>query len=239
MRHLLITGVSSGIGLAICQRLLQLGHNVLGISRKKPPIEHPAFSFYSLDLAKIALLPDAFLKLSKEFPKIDGVIFNAARGHFGNLEEISFEKMKELMDLNYLSHAYLAKVFLPLLKQKPRGDLIFIGSEAALKGKKKGSIYCSSKFALRGFAQALREECASSSVRVSQILPGMARTPFYDELSFEPGVEEEAALQPEDIASCVELILSMDKRAVCDEIVLSPLKKTISFKKNKQNGFSS
>lgn len=232
-RSILVTGASSGFGLAICQKLLALGHKVLGISRKKPPLEHPAFSFYSVDLAQTSFLPEIFIKISKEFPEIDAVVFNAAQGHFGNLEEISFEKMKELLDLNFLSSAYLAKVFLPLLKKKDKGDLIFIGSEASLKGKQKGSIYCSSKFALRGFAQAIREECSSSSVRVSQILPGMARTPFYNELAFEPGPHEEAALLPEDVASCVELILSLDKRAVCEEIVLSPQKKTIAFKKNR------
>ncbi len=230
-RVVLVTGASSGIGLATAQKLLQEKHKVIGLSRKKPSIIDPLFSFIPLDLSKLKHIPEALEKLVIDFPEIDAIVANAAQGHFDNLEEISYSKIKEIIELNFLSQAFLAKAFLPSLKKKPRADLIFIGSEAALKGKKKGSIYCASKFALRGFAQALREECASSQVRVSLIKPGMARTPFYQQLSFAPSDEAHSALEADDIASCVQFLLGLHSRAVCDEILLSPLKKSLQFKR--------
>jgi short-subunit dehydrogenase len=98
------------------------------------------------------------------------------------------------MNLNFVSQSFLAKEFLPALKRKALADLIFIGSEAALAGSRKGSIYCASKFALRGFSQSLRDECAKSSVRVSLINPGMVKTDFFQSLTFEPGEENSSRL---------------------------------------------
>ena len=66
-----------------------------------------------------------------------------------------------------------------VMKKIGKGDVIFIGSEAALNGSRKGTIYCASKFALRGFAQALRDECSKSSIRVTIINPGMVKTGFF------------------------------------------------------------
>lgn len=232
-RTIIVTGASSGFGLKICEYLLQDGHKVIGIARsiaKSPLKEHPLFIPYPLDLRKMNA--DS---VAKRFADADTLILNAGMGHFGNLEELSYEKMQEVMELNFFSQVFLTKAFLPSLKKKKRSDLVFIGSEAALQGKKKGSIYCASKFALRGFAQALREECASSSVRVSMIQPGMARTPFYDQLHFEPSSEEHSALEAEDVAQAVRLILGLHGRAVCDEILLSPLKKSLQFKPSKKD----
>jgi 3-hydroxy acid dehydrogenase/malonic semialdehyde reductase len=231
-RTIIVTGASSGFGLKICEHLLEDGHKVIGIARsiaKSPLKEHALFIPFPLDLRKFNA--DA---LAKRFPDADTIIANAGLGHFGNLEELSHEKIQEVMDLNFFSSVFLTKAFLPSLKKKKRADLIFIGSEAALQGKKKGTIYCASKFALRGFAQALREECASSSVRVSLIQPGMARTPFYDNLHFEPSAEEHSALEAEDVAQAVRMVLQLHGRAVCEEIVLSPLKKSLQFKNAKR-----
>lgn len=229
-RNVLITGASSGIGLATAKILLEEGCRVIGIARRKPELEHPQFTSISLDLANSKTLPSHLETIVKEYPEIDAIIGNAGKGHFANLEELSYAKIQEVLDLNFLSQAFLAKAFLPSLKLKPRADFIFIGSEAALQGKKKGTIYCASKFALRGFSQALREECASSKVRVSLIQPGLARTPFYQNLSFEPASEPHSALEPEDVAACIKMILQLESRAVCEEILISPLKKSIQFK---------
>ena len=62
------------------------------------------------------------------------------------------------------------------------------------------------------------------------IQPGMVRTPFYDSLGFEPGEDDSQAILPEDIAEMVELILKMRAGTVCDEIVLSPMKKVVQKK---------
>ena len=67
------------------------------------------------------------------------------------------------------------------------GDIIIMGSESGVLGKKKSTLYSAAKFGLRGFSQALRDEVGSSDIRVCLINPGMVRSPFFDDLNFYPG----------------------------------------------------
>jgi NADP-dependent 3-hydroxy acid dehydrogenase YdfG len=105
-----------------------------------------------------------------------------------------------------------------------------MGSESALVGGKQGTIYSASKFALRGMAQSLRDECSRNGVRVTVINPGMVKSPFFNTLGFEPGHHDENFIIPEDIANAVQMVLSSRKETVFDEINLSPLKKVIHHK---------
>jgi 3-hydroxy acid dehydrogenase / malonic semialdehyde reductase len=233
---ILVTGASKGIGKAVSIQLLQEGYHVVGLARHfdEPLLSHPRFSPVPIDLSQIKELPEAFKSLIAHYPYIRGIVCNAGKGHFGNLEEFSFDQMRSMMDLNFLSHAYLIKTYLPLLRQQERTDIIFIGSEAALNGKRKGSLYCASKFAIRGFAQALREECSTSSVRVCLINPGMVQTDFFQNLSFRPGSEPSEHILPEDIAHTVSFVLKSRYGTTFDEINVSPHKKRIHFS-NKNN----
>ncbi|NOT86025.1 MAG: SDR family oxidoreductase [Methylococcaceae bacterium] len=231
-RTFLVTGASSGIGRAMAKKLLSMGFQVLGVSRDCSQFKHahPNFSSFTLDLSALKQLPARAAELSKAYPQLDGVVFAAGAGQFGSLEEFSFAQIEQLMNLNFTGNALLTRALLPSLKRKQKADLIYVGSEAALKGSRKGTIYCASKFALRGFTQALREECAKSQVRVSLINPGMVKTPFFDQLSFEPGDDMTQYITAEDVADAMQYILSSNPNIVLDEINLSPLNKVIKFK---------
>ncbi|NOQ63830.1 MAG: SDR family NAD(P)-dependent oxidoreductase [Methyloprofundus sp.] len=234
VRTILISGASSGIGRACAQALLQQGHHVIGLSRncQKFSTTHPRFQAYEIDLSDLEALPVKLKQLAKQFPAIDGIIFSAGRGQFSSIEEFSYPQIQALINLNFISQSFLAKAFLPSLKRKALADLIFIGSEAALQGSRKGSIYCASKFAVRGFSQALRDECAKSSVRVALINPGMVDTDFFQDLSFAPGEHESHALNANDVADAVSYIINARRGIIIDEINLNPANKVINFKKN-------
>lgn len=231
-RTVLVTGASSGIGRAVAKSLLRKGHLVIGISRtiEKFRTDIPGFSSVQLDLANMEALPKQLPGLVKAFPNIDAVVFCAGKGQFGSVEEFSYQQINDLMTLNFTSQAYLTRALLPALKRKPRSDLVYIGSEAALKGSRKGAVYCASKFALRGFTQALREECGKSNVRVCLINPGMVRTEFFGSLSFMPGDDASNALLPEDVAEAVLYVLATNSQMTVDEITLNPLNKVVKFK---------
>ncbi len=232
-RTLLVTGASSGIGRAIARQLLQTGHTVIGTSRDCTKFKacHQNFSFIELDLSQLDQISTKLKMLEKAFPALDGVIFSAGYGQFGAIEQFSFAQIEKMMIVNFTSQAFITRALIPNLKRKPQSNLIYIGSEAALQGSRKGSVYCASKFALRGFTQALRDECGSSSVRVSLINPGMVKTSFFDSLSFQPGDGETHALLAEDIAKTVDYILNSNSNSVIDEINLNPANKVIQFKK--------
>lgn len=231
-RTILVTGAGSGIGRAIARRLLQQGHRVIGTSRNcsRFQTEHPLFSSETLDLNRPADIPTFAKRLQQAHPELDTVIFSAGYGQFGSLEEFSFQQIENLMMVNFTAQAMLTSALLPKLKRRPCGNLVYIGSEAAVQGSRKGSIYCASKFALRGFTQALIDECGKSAVRVSLINPGMVQTPFFDALSFMPGEGEGQALMADDVADAVLYILRAGHHLVIDEINLNPASKVIRFK---------
>ncbi len=213
-------------------RLLAECHRVIGIARdfSKVPSEQAGFQPAVMDLADLDGLPERLQTLSRRYPGLDGLVCNAGTGRFGSLEEFSYAQIRSLVDLNFVSTAFLARTFLPIMKRKGRGDLIFIGSDAALSGGRKGAIYAASKFAVRGLAQSLRQECATSGVRVALVNPGMVKTPFYQETHFTHGAAQENYVLPEDVAEAVLLILTARPETVFDEINLSPLKKVIRWK---------
>lgn len=228
-RTVLVTGATSGIGRAVARRLLDGGHAVVGVGRdlSKAGFSEPAFDGVELDLADLDRLPERLEALAGRRPEVDALVLSAGRGDFGGLEEFSYARIRALVDLDFTAQAFVVRAFLPALKRRRRGDVIFIGSEAALAGGRRGAVYSACKFALRGFAQALRQECAKSGVRVAIVNPGMVATPFFDGLDFAPGPAAENALQPEEVAAAVAMILDARPEVVFDEINLSPLKRVV------------
>jgi len=232
-RTVLVTGASSGIGRATARCLLQQGHVVIGCSRDSRRFEkpHPGFTPLELDLACLSTIPPFAKQLLNRFPLLDAVVFAAGYGQFGCLEQFSYAQIDRLMTVNFTGQAYLTRALLPALKKQPHVNLIYIGSEAALNGSRNGSIYCASKFALRGFTQALRDECGKTGVRVSLLNPGMVDTGFFETLTFSPGGRPQHALRADDVADAVAYILKAGPYCAVDEVNLSPLSKVIEFKK--------
>ena len=234
-RTVLVTGSSRGIGRAICQRLLRQGHVVLGAARDAEiPNVAGEYRPLSIDLSRMDQIDGSFKHFLNDQPPLDAVVSNAGSPAFGNLEELSYAQITDGLTRNLLSHMWVARTVLPLLKRRKQSDLLFIGSESSLQGGKRGSVYCAAKFGLRGFAQSLRQECASSHVRVTMIHPGMVRTSFFDQLDFAPGEGSDQAIEAEDIADAVEMVLGARSGTVFDEITVTPLKKVIRHKDGKE-----
>ncbi len=227
----LVTGASSGIGRAVCERLLADGHEVIGLSRSidAPRYSQSGFTALACDLTDFASSADTITALLKSGRSLTGAVFCAGAGYFGGLEQLDFQRIRRLLDLNLLSPMQLSKLLVPGFKRQGHGRLIFIGSEAALEGSKNGTAYCASKFGLRGFVQALSAECRQSGVNVSLINPGMVRTAFFESLHFQPGRDDSNAITPELVAESVAYLLGVDANTVVDEINLSPRKRVIEF----------
>ena len=135
-RTALVTGASSGIGLATCQLLLEKDYRVVGIARDlaKGPEEHVNFTPWPLDLAQLDHLPNRLNALSAQHPAIDALVLCAGRGHFGHLEQFSPDQIRQLIDLDLSAQILCARIFVPRLKQAGRGDIIFLGSESRPPG---------------------------------------------------------------------------------------------------------
>jgi len=232
-KTILVTGASSGIGRAVTTLLLEQGYRVTGLARdfRKFPCHDKHFTALSIDLSDLDGLPDQLDAIIRKERRIDGVVCCAGSGRFGSLEEFSCAQIRSLLDLNLTSQICLVRMLLPGMKQRRSGNIIFMGSEAALAGGKRGAIYSAAKFGLRGLTQALRQECASSGIRISIINPGMVKTGFFDALDFRHGDAADNYILPEDVARAVLLVMEAREGTVFDEINLSPQKKVIRFPK--------
>ena len=228
----LVTGSSSGIGYEITLKLLDLGAKVIGIARNhdRSKLENKNYTTYKCDVSAHQKLEILLKQILKKHPQINCFISNAGFGDFGPLENFSTLQIKNFIATNLTSHIVMTKLLLPHFKRIKIGDIIFIGSEAGLLGAKNGSLYCTTKFGLRGFSEALSKDVANKNIRVSIINPGMIRTDFFENLNFEPGNDEENAINIKDVSSTVAYILDLSRNTIVDEINLSPKKKRIKFK---------
>ena len=228
----LVTGSSSGIGYEITSNLLDLGAKVIGIARNhdKSNLENKNYITYNCDVSVHDKLEILLKQILKNHPQINCLISNAGYGNFGPLENYSTSQINKFLSTNLTSHLVITKHLLPHFKRNKIGDIIFIGSEAGLSGAKNGSLYCTAKFGLKGFSEALSKDVVNNNIRVSIINPGMVRTDFFENLNFEPGDSEENAISLRDVSSTVAYILGLSRNTIVDEINLSPAKKVIKFK---------
>jgi short-subunit dehydrogenase len=230
----LITGASSGIGLATARLLIAQGYRVIGISRRGQvaALDNGNFSAVALDLDRLEQLESQINELIEATP-IDCFIHAAGEGHFGSIEQFSIAQIETSIRVNLTSAMVICRSLVPALRRQGKGRIIFIGSESALHAGKKGALYCAAKYGLRGFSQSLREDCSSDGIQVSLVNPGMVRSPFFDQLSFEPGPAPENAIAVDDMAEIIWQILQSSPDIVIDEINLSPRIKSINFGKNR------
>lgn len=228
----LISGASSGIGLASARLLLAQGYRVVGLSRRSrvESLEHENFTPLVADLGDLPQLETQLKKLL-EAREIGGFVHAAGQGHFGSLEQFSVAQMETALRVNLISAMVICRSLLPRQRRRRQGRLIFIGSESALTAGSKGALYSAAKFGLRGFCRSLREDCAGDGIQVSLINPGMVRSPFFDDLPFAPGAKPENAIAVTDVAQLVGQIMQSSPDIVIDEINLSPRVKSIDFGK--------
>ncbi len=233
-RIALVTGASSGIGLACAQRLLADGFHVVGASRRGdvPRLAGQAFTPLPIDLADLDAIEPALRKALDDRP-VDCLVHAAGAGLFGSIEQFSVAQIDASLRLNLASALVLSRALVPPMRRAGRGQLIFIGSEAALEAGRKGALYSAAKYGLRGFCRALREDCAAAGIRVSLINPGMVRSEFFDRLDFAPGAAAENAIEVDDVAVQVAQIIASRESIVIDEVTLSPRVKSIDFNKDR------
>jgi len=229
-KQALVTGASSGIGLAVSLRLLEQGYEVTGISRRGQvdALQHKNFRAEAIDLGDLDALQSRLADILRQ-TDFDCLVHAAGQGNFGSIEQFSVAQIETAIRVNLLSGMVICRALLPSMRRAAQGRIIFIGSESALQAGRKGALYSAAKFGLRGFCLALREDCGSDGIQVSLINPGMVRSPFFDEQTFAPGDAPENAISTNDIASVVMQILQSSANIVIDEINVSPRVKSINF----------
>ena len=221
-KNILITGGSLGIGKETAKYLVDKGANVLITGRSKDRLEksaHYSGSQYIVfdisDLSSIDTKAKECLEIFNN--RVDVLINNAGTGFRRNIEELNIEDFFHVYNVNVFGLSILTKEIIPSMKIANKGTIINIGSTASLKGYKGGSIYASSKFAVRALTQCWQAELRPFNIRVCQVNPSEVPTAFANKERKER-VEVDNKLTTKEIAHAITSAIEMDERGFINEL---------------------
>ena len=178
----LITGVSSGFGLAFAQAALDAGHTVVGTVRNEAARD--AFTALAaerahavvLDVTDFDAIAPAVAALAQTVGPIDVLVNNAGYGHEGTLEESPLDDLRRQFDVNVFGAVAMIKAVLPAMRERRSGHIVNITSMGGFITMPGIAYYCGSKFALEGITDTLAKEVAGFGIKVTAVAPGSFRT---------------------------------------------------------------
>lgn len=233
----LITGATSGIGLATAEALAADGYRLVLAARNEKKLAEIAedfrmkynadVSYYVLDVQDRAAISRVSAEILEKEGVPDVLVNNAglARG----LEPYALtneDDILEMVETNIKGLFLMTRAFLPAMMARNTGHIINLGSTAGLYAYAGAAVYCATKAAVKTFSDGLRIDVMASDIKVTTIQPGLVETPF-SEVRFHGDKARAAAvyagieaLHPEDIADIISFVLSRPKRVVMTDVVI-------------------
>lgn len=215
-----ISGASRGVGLAICEQLLNAGYAVLAISRQESQElsqlmqKHDDLYHSAFDLSDVAEIPHYCSTLLKRYGRPYALINNAAVGYDGVLATMHNSEISMLLNLNIQAPILLTKYLLRPMLLNRTGRIVNISSIIARTGFNGLSVYAASKAALEGFSKSLAREVGKAGITVNCVAPGYMQTDMTNKLQGEKlcSIKRRSPLgrltTPADVASAVVYLLS-------------------------------
>lgn len=210
MDKVLITGAGSGLGRELAKAYASRGSHVILLGRSREKLEelekeikaNDGSAEYELcDITDYQAVNELADSISRGHGSIDCLINNAGLGYFGELRSATENQITQMLDTNIKGTIFVTQALLPYIKKR----ILNIISTAGLKGKVNEAVYCASKFAVRGFTEALQKELEHSTIEVSAIYMGGMDTPFWNSSDH---VKDKSRLRSP--AAVAEKIISMD-----------------------------
>ena len=220
-----VTGASSGIGAATAQALARAGARVIGGARRPELISSPVVGL-ELDVTDTASSERFVAEAAGE--GLD-ILVNAAGLALGRdpFDESSEDDERTVLETNVNGLIRMTRLCLAHLRDG--GHIVNIGSVAGRQAYPNGSLYVTSKFAVRGFTYALREDLLGRPIHITTVDPGLVQTNFSrvrfrgDEQAARDVYKDVDAMTPEDIAECILFAVTRPSHVNVDEIVVKAL----------------
>ena len=220
----LVTGGSSGIGLAIATALTGAGAKVAITGRNEPRLRAAAASIDAhpihADVSREADVLRTYKELFQAFDRLDILVNNAGVGVIKPLVEMDLAGFNQVFATNVAGAMLMAREAAKHFVERKSGHIINIGSTAAVRGAARGTAYYGSKFALRGMTECWRAELRPFNVRVILVNPSEVLTEFYATAGLAQNPENPTKLHGEDIAHAVLSALEMDDRGFITELTV-------------------
>lgn len=236
-RTALITGATSGIGLAIAQRFAREGKRIIICGRRAEILDElktqlsPITEVFSLnfDVRHQEEVQSALESLPSEWQNIDILINNAGNAHgLEALTEANPADWEAMMDGNVKGLLYVSQPVMKGMKARKQGHIVNISSVAARQTYANGVVYCASKKAVDVISEGMRLELTEFGIKVTNIQPGAVKTNF-SEVRFKGDAARAAAvyagfeaLQAEDIADAVSYCVNAPGRVSVAEMAIYP-----------------
>jgi serine 3-dehydrogenase len=222
-----VTGASSGIGAATAQTLAAAGARVVGGARRADRIAAPVTAL-ELDVTDTASCERFVTAAAEELSGID-ILVNGAGLALGRdaFDDSSEDDERVVLETNVNGLIRMTRLCLPHLRDG--GHIVNIGSVAGRQAYERGALYVTSKFAVRGFTYALREDLLGRPIRITTVDPGLVQSDFSlvrfrgDEEAARKVYQGVEAMKPEDIAECVLFAVTRPPHVNVDELVVKAL----------------
>ena len=224
-----VTGASSGIGLAIARRFAQEGALLCLVARSEERLEAASQGMEGASDDRVVLSSDVtqeeqvtavVQQTLDRFGAIDILVNSAGAAYFTPIVQTSAAQWDEVLDANLKAVFLLCKHVLPHMLSRGKGDIVNVASIAAHQGFENGTAYCASKHGLLGLSRALALEVRKRGVRVVTVSPGAVDTPLWDPMEATP--DRSRMLRAEEVADAVVAALTFSATAVTDELIVMP-----------------
>jgi 3-oxoacyl-[acyl-carrier protein] reductase len=176
-RVAVVTGGSAGIGLAICQDLLQRGYEVVSLARRACPIDDPRVHSLEVDLMDRAATQEAAAEVARRFP-VAVIVHNAGVIRPALIADVQLDDLQALMELHLGCAIQLVQAALPGMRERRHGRIVLMSSRAALGAQTRTS-YSATKAGMLGMARTWALELARDGITVNVVAPGPVHTDMY------------------------------------------------------------
>jgi 3-oxoacyl-[acyl-carrier protein] reductase len=234
----LITGASAGIGRASALALAREGAYLVLTARRFNRLEELVKAVEKVGGKAISIVGDADTEeialrcvdaAKQTFGKLDILINNVGVGNYKNLVDTSAADYDEMIDSNVRSTFLFTRHAVPLMIEQASGTILMISSMAGKYGFAGEAVYCASKFAQVGFAQALDKELRPHGIKVGVICPGGTKTEFaLGKGRTKQAVAASGMLEPEDVASAVLLACTQSPKARIIEVQMRTMDESLT-----------
>jgi 3-oxoacyl-[acyl-carrier protein] reductase len=218
-RAAVVTGASSGIGLAIARALVEDGYGVALAARRASVLEEIAEELgeralpVPTDVTQRAAVEALVRTAEERFGRVDVVVTSAGMGRWMPLERLEEEDWDETMSVNLKGTYLVARAALPHLRRS-RGYLITLSSVSGTVGQAGGTAYNTSKWGVRGFTQSFLREARDDGVRATAICPGLVATPMAQR------PESDEVISVSDIVATVRWLLALRPIVQVRDVIL-------------------
>ncbi len=233
-RLAVVTGASSGIGRAIALELAARGTSLWLIARRPEGLEATVAEARRhgvtarscpLDIRSDGDLERLRDRLRGECEGLDILVHSAGAHSLGPVAEAPVAELDEQYQVNLRGPYVLTQLLLPLLRARS-GQIVFVNSSAGLEARARVGAYAATKHALKGLADALRQEVNAEGIRVLSVYPGRTATPMQEMVHQQERKPycPDRLLQPADVAAAVVSALGMDRTAEITDIRVRPMR---------------